>query len=155
MKKNIKILLFTFIVGINIFCIIQQYQGVEGRVIVQNKHYMPLRNPKIKDNIIQEKGIKSEIIVFKKINLQDVQHVQKNGTFFATIPYKIIKKMVSDSNGFFKSYLPAGEYSLLLKKGDGYYCNEYNYDTTLKQTFLHVLKIYPNKISNITLKMEN
>ena len=154
MKKLFKILMLLFF-SIHIFCINIQYQGVHGKVIVINKHYMPLRNPKLKENKIQNNGIKSEIIVFKKINLHDVQHIQINGTFFATMPYKIFKKISSDSLGFFKAYLPAGEYSLLLKKGDGYYCNEYNYDTTLKQTFLNVLKIYPNTISNITIKMEN
>ncbi len=93
-------------------------QGLEGHIYYVSGNRMP--SPDVK--LPPPKGIATTLYIFELTNSRQVQSVN-NSPFYSHIYTKLIKTIKSDKNGHFKVKLPAGDYSLFVKKDSLYYAN--------------------------------
>src|ERR1700689_3936631 len=85
-------------------------QGIEGYVYFVSGNQMP--SPDKKPS--QPKGIKTTLYIYQLTNINQVTQRQQSA-FYSSIKTKVIKKVESDSTGYFKVQLEPGKYSVFTK----------------------------------------
>lgn len=96
-------------------------QGIKGVVVEVTGNQMPMKG----EEPPKPKGIKAEILVYEKTNINQVVKDASTG-FFTNITTQKIATVVSDSTGNFSVALPVGTYSLFVKMENRYYANLFN-----------------------------
>jgi hypothetical protein len=96
-------------------------QGITGNVVEIVGNQMPMKG----EEPPKPKGIKAEILVYEKTNINQVVKDASTG-FFTSITTQKIATVISDSTGNFSVALPVGTYSLFVKMGNRYYANLFN-----------------------------
>jgi hypothetical protein len=119
-------------------------QGIEGYVYRISGNQMP--SPDIKP--IPPKGIKTSLYIFHQVNLSQVSR-QAHSSFYSFVGTKLVKKAATDTNGYFRVILPAGKYSLFVKKGELYYANWFDGDNNIAP-----VQVYPGAFAHVTFKMD-
>ena len=119
-------------------------QGLEGHVYRISGNQMP--SPDIKPKA--PKGIKTTLYIFDLTNLNQVTR-QNQSAFYAAVRTKLIKKIETDTNGYFKVNLPTGNYSLFTKKGELFYANTFDGNNNIAP-----LQVLPKKITQVEVKMD-
>jgi hypothetical protein len=119
-------------------------QGLEGHVYRISGNQMP--SPDIKPKA--PKGIKTTLYIFDLTNLNQVTR-QNQSAFYAAVRTKLIKKIETDTNGYFKVNLPTGNYSLFTKKGELFYANTFDGNNNIAP-----VQVLPKKITQVEVKMD-
>ena len=118
MNKQIAILLIAFLPLASFkpaedFC---KRQGIKGYVRLAKGNQMP--SPDVQR--AEPAGIQTSLYVYE---LTNTSQVITQGAFYESISTKLIKEIRTDENGYFKTKLKPGTYSLFVKKGDLFYSN--------------------------------
>jgi hypothetical protein len=97
----------------NEFC---SRQGITGHVYMVKGNQMPSpdRPPS------RPAGVKTTLFIYE---LTNTSQATQDGAFYKTISTKLVKEVLTDENGYFKTKLKPGWYSLFVKKGDLFYSN--------------------------------
>jgi hypothetical protein len=135
--------LFFFIAGV--FAMADQPpQGLEGHVYRIRGNQMP--SPDRKPSA--PKGIKTTLYIFELTNLNQVTR-KGQSTFYTQLTTKLIKKVQTDSSGYFSVHLPAARYSLFVKLGDAYYANWFDAEGNIAPA-----QVDSNKLTNVIFKID-
>lgn len=91
-------------------------EGIKGHVYLLKGNQMPSPDaPRSKPA-----GMKTTLYVYE---LTNTSQATASGSFYKTISTNLVKEVQTDDNGYFKTPLPPGMYSLFVKKGDLFYSN--------------------------------
>ena len=122
----------------------QDNQGIEGHVYRISGNQMP--SPDLKPN--HPKGIRTTLYVFDLTSLNQVSR-QGQSTFFNSVRTKLVKKVETDSSGYFKVSLPPGHYSLFVKKDSMYFANWFD-----GSDHIAPVEVLPLQVTKIDLKVD-
>ncbi len=137
--------LFPAFVNSSLSVINRKKQGIEGHVYRISGNQMPSPDrPATKP-----KGIKTALYVFELTNTSQVSRPEEHAPFYSSVQTKLVKKIITDSSGYFKTYLPAGRYSLFAKKDSLYYANWFDGDNHIAP-----VEVLPGKITRIDFKID-
>jgi hypothetical protein len=67
-------------------------------------------------------GIKTTLLIYELTNQNQVKK-QEHSPFYLSIPTKLVKRANSGKDGHFKVSLPAGQYSIFVKKDSLFFAN--------------------------------
>jgi hypothetical protein len=124
-----------------IFC---KRQGIEGQVLLVSGNQMP--SPDIKPS--PGKGIKTTLYIYQLTNLSQVNRVGQSA-FYAMVNSKLVKKIVTKDNGYFKVKLSPGQYSVFLMKDTLFYANRFDGRNNIAP-----VEVTPKKMTKIEVKMD-
>ena len=92
-------------------------QGIEGMIVFESGNQMP--GPGVQRE--PAKGVKRELLIYPLLTASELEG-EGNG-FYAEPAEPPLKTVSSGEDGRFRVYLPAGEYSLLVREKDKLYAN--------------------------------
>ena len=124
-----------------IFC---KRQGIEGRVLLVSGNQMP--SPDIPPG--PGKGIKTTLYIYELTNLSQVGRLGQSA-FYSRVNSKLVKKIVTKDNGYFKVKLAPGQYSIFLMKDTLFYANRFD-----DKNNIHPVAVSPKKMTKIEVKMD-
>jgi hypothetical protein len=101
-------------------------QGIEGYVYRVSGNQMP--SPDRKPS--PPKGIKTTLYIFELTNLGQVTR-QGQSAFYYSIKTKLVSKIQTDTNGYFKISTEPGRYSLFTKKDELFFANWFDKDNNI------------------------
>jgi hypothetical protein len=111
-RKGNLVIFILFCVGmLNSSFIFCKRQGIEGRVLLVTGNQMPSPDRPLSPG----KGIKTTVYIYELTNTSQVSRVD-HSAFYSSINSKLVKKVETKENGYFKVKLSPGRYSLFLQK---------------------------------------
>jgi hypothetical protein len=119
-------------------------QGIEGYVYRISGNQMP--SPDIKPT--PPKGIKTTLYIFDLTNLDQTIR-QGQSSFYLSVKTKLVKKIETDTSGYFKVKLPVGHYSLFTKKGTLFYANWFDGNNNIAP-----VQVLPQKLTRVEFKID-
>jgi len=123
---------------------LHKVQGIEGYVYRISGNQMP--SPDIKPT--PPKGIKTALYIFDLTNISQTVR-QGQSSFYLSVKTKLIKKVETDSTGYFKVKLPTGHYSLFTKKAELFYANWFDGNNNIAP-----VEVLPRKLSRVEFKID-
>ncbi len=81
--------------------------------------------PSPNENPAAPKGLKTTLYIYHLINISQVSR-EGNPGFYKTLPGEAVKEIQTDEQGYFKTRLRPGTYSLFIKKGEVFYSSEFD-----------------------------
>lgn len=120
-------------------------QGITGIVVEVTGNQMPMKG----EEAPKPKGVKAEILVYEKTNINQTVKDSKTG-FFTSIASQKIATVVGDSTGSFSVALPVGTYSLFVKMGNSYYANLFN-----QFNDIHTVSVDSGAIATTTIRINH
>src|SRR5688572_5824198 len=99
-------------------CFFCKRQGIEGHIYRVQGNQMP--SPDIKPGA--PPPMQTTLYIYELTNRNQAVSAGEV-SFYRTFRTKLVKTVVSDKKGYFKVKLPAGQYSLFIKKDDLFYAN--------------------------------
>lgn len=100
---------------------LQGQQGIQGKVMKVSGNQMP--SPDIPKT--PQQGFKTTLYIYELTNLSQVIK-QGPSAFYTAVNSKFVTQVDTQDDGNFKVSLPAGKYSLFVKKGELFYANIYD-----------------------------
>lgn len=94
-------------------------QGIRGTVYRVSVNQMP--SPDLPPS--KPRRIKTVLYIYE---LTNTDQVSRAGQFYKTISTTLVKEITTDENGYFKTKLKPGMYSLFVKKDDLFYSNVFD-----------------------------
>jgi hypothetical protein len=119
-------------------------QGIEGYVYRISGNQMP--SPDIKPK--PPKGIKTTLYIFDLTNLDQTIR-QGQSSFYLSVKTKLVKKIETDTSGYFKVKLPVGHYSLFTKKDTLFYANWFDGNNNIAP-----VQVLPQKLTKVEFKID-
>lgn len=95
--------------------------GIKGHIYLVKGNQMPSPDRKIS----APPGLETELFIYSLTNLSQVTRVGSTG-FYSQISTPLITTVKSDASGAFSVKLPAGMYSLFVKKDGNFYANMFD-----------------------------
>jgi len=122
----------------------QKAQGIEGHVYRVSGNQMPSPDKKP----TKPKGIKTTVYIYNLTNLDQTTR-EGQSAFYSAIKTKLVKKVRSDANGYFKVKLSPGEYSLFTKKDSLFYANTFDGKNNIAP-----VQVSPQNFAKVEIKMD-
>jgi hypothetical protein len=119
-------------------------QGIEGHVYRISGNQMP--SPDVKPSPL--KGVRTTLYVYGLTNLSQVVR-QDQGPFYESVQTKLIRKVETDSTGYFKVQLPVGRYSLFAKKGKLFFANWFDGNNNIAP-----VEVVSKKMTKVVFKID-
>jgi len=123
---------------------LHKIQGIEGHVYRISGNQMP--SPDIKPT--PPKGTKTILYIFDLTNLSQTTR-QGQSSFYLAVKTKLVKKVETDTTGYFKVKLPVGQYSLFTKKDTLFYANWFDGKNNIAP-----VQVLPQKLSRVEVKID-
>ena len=101
-------------------------QGIEGYVYRVSGNQMPSPDKKLSP----PKGIKTTLYIYQITNISQVIK-QGQSAFYSSIKTKLVSKIETDTNGYFKISIEPGRYSLFAKKDELFFANWFDKDNNI------------------------
>ena len=101
-------------------------QGIRGHTRWLSGNHMP--SPGVKQ--AAPTGFSSTVYIFELTNLSQVIR-REPAALYQSVSTRLVKKVVSDSSGYFAVRLPPGRYSLFTKKDTLFYANRFDKDNNI------------------------
>ena len=140
------ITIFTLAAGLLtssfIFC---KRQGIEGRVLLVSGNQMP--SPDLPPS--QGRGIKTTVYIYELTNLDQVDRLGQTA-FYSRVGTKLVKKIQTKENGYFKVRLSPGSYSIFLMRDTAFFANRFD-----DKNNIFPVEVSKNKMSKIDVKMDH
>jgi hypothetical protein len=124
-----------------IFC---KRQGIEGRVLLVTGNQMPSPDRPLSPG----KGIKTTVYIYELTNTSQVSRVD-HSAFYSSINSKLVKKVETKENGYFKVKLSPGRYSLFLQKDTLFYGNRFDGNNNIMP-----VEVEKKKMTKVELKAD-
>ncbi len=119
-------------------------QGIEGYLYKVSGNQMP--SPDVKPSV--PKGTKGTIYIYRLTNVN--QAVKKTGSsFYTSVSTRLIKRVQTNSKGYFNVQLPSGKYSLFIKKDTVLYANRFD-----SQNNIAPVEVKPGKMTKVEVRMD-
>lgn len=119
-------------------------QGIEGYVYRVSGNQMP--SPDVKP--APPRGIRTYLYVYERTNINQVRR-QGQSAFYYSLQTRLIAKIETDTNGYFKINLPPGNYSLFAKKDGLFYANWFDKDNNIAP-----VEVLPGKFSKVEFRID-
>jgi hypothetical protein len=118
-------------------------QGITGNVVEILGNQMPMKG----EEPPKPRGIKAEILVYEKTNINQTVKDATTG-LFTSVNTKKMASIASDSSGKFSVALPVGTYSLFVKVNDKLFANLFN-----QYNDIHTVTVDGGKIAETTIRI--
>lgn len=119
-------------------------QGIEGYLYKVTGNQMP--SPDVKP--ARPKAVKGTIYIYQLTNIS--QAVKKNGSsFYSSVSTRLVKKVPTNSKGYFKVLLAPGKYSVFIKRDTVLYANRFD-----SQNNIAPVEVFAGKMSKIEVRMD-
>lgn len=143
-KGNLVISVLFCIAILNSSFIFCKRQGIEGHVLLVTGNQMPSpdRPPSA------GRGIKTTVYIYELTNMSQVSRVGQSALYSA-INSKLVKKIVTRENGYFKVKLSPGKYSLFLQKDTLFYANRFDGENNIGP-----VEVEKKKMTKVELKAD-
>ena len=119
-------------------------QGIEGYVYRVSGNQMPSPDRKLSP----PKGIKTTLYIYQLTNISQVIR-QGQSAFYSLIKTKLISKIETDANGYFKISIEPGRYSLFTKKDELFFANWFDKDNNIAPAEVH-----PGKMTKVEFTVD-
>lgn len=119
-------------------------QGIEGHVYKVSGNRMPSPDRKLSPPA----GVSTYLYIFPLTNLNQVSRID-GASLFSDIRTKMITKVQTDSNGYFKIDLQPGHYSLFTKKDNLYFSNLYDKDNNIAP-----VEVFAGKVTKVDFTID-
>ena len=119
-------------------------QGIEGYVFRVKGNRMP--SPDVK--LPPPQPFKTDVYIYQLTNIKQVDR-QGTSAFYFSIKTKLVKKIQSDKNGYFKITVPAGRYSIFTTKDTLFYANWFDKDNNIAP-----VEVLPGKMSKVEIRVD-
>lgn len=119
-------------------------QGIEGYLYRISGNQMP--SPDVKRSAPQ--GIKGVIYIYEITNASQAVR-QENTSFYSSLSTKLVRQVQTKNNGYFKVRLPAGRYSLFIKKDSVFYANRFDSDNNIAP-----VEVLPKKMTRVEVRQD-
>lgn len=93
-------------------------------------------------------GVKGMIYIYELTNLNQVTRHQ-HSSFYTSVSTKLVKKVESKPNGYFKVKLPPGKYSVFLKTDTVFYSNRFDSKNNISP-----IEVSPKKMTKVELMLD-
>ena len=147
MKKNTcySLLGMLILMGLTAFIPVpKKKQGIEGYLYKISGNQMP--SPDIKPT--PPKGVKGTLYVYQLTNVN--QAVKKDASlFYSSVSTKLIKKVQTNSKGYFSVQLAPGKYSVFIKKDTVFYANRFD-----SQNNIAPVEVKAGKMTKVEVRMD-
>ena len=116
-------------------------QGVQGKVLWLEGNMMP----GVGVDLPEGKAIEREIYFFEPTS---TDQMTGSGPLYDSVQSRLIKKIVSNEDGFFKVQLKEGKYSVFVKEKDQYYAS------VMDSQHFNPVVVKPGEMAVITIKID-
>lgn len=147
MKKNI---FHTSLIALILVCLVAlrpvpiKKEGIEGYLYKVSGNQMP--SPDIRPAV--PKGAKGYLYIYELTNIN--QAVKKTGSsFYSSVSTRLIRKVRTNSNGYFKVILAPGKYSIFIKKDTVLYANRFD-----SQNNIAPVEVKRRKMTKVEVRMD-
>ena len=117
--------------------------GISGVVTELTGNQMPMKDRPV----ASPKGIVTTVLIYEPTNMSQVTRTGTSPLYTAILT-KRVASVDTDSTGAFTVALPAGSYSLFVKRGDQFYANLF--DT---QNNISLFTVEEGKLTRVTLSV--
>jgi len=116
--------------------------GIKGHVyfIAGNQMPSPDQLPS------QPKGVKTMLYIYSLTNINEVRR-EGATAFYKSISTGLIKQVETDEDGYFKTKLKPGIYSLFVKKGDLFFSSQFD-----EKNNIHPVEVKKGKTTEVVFK---
>lgn len=119
-------------------------QGIEGHVYRISGNQMPSPGQKP----AKPEGIQTTLYIYELTKLNQTVK-QDHSPFYSDILTKLVKRAESDKDGYFKVMLPAGKYSIFVKKDSLFYANLFDGNNNIAP-----VTVLPNTLTKMDIKVD-
>lgn len=119
-------------------------QGIEGYVFRISGNQMP--SPDRKPSA--PKGIKTTLYIYQLANISQVIRLGQSA-FYSSIKTKLLSKVETDTNGYFKISMEPGRYSLFTKKNELFFANWFDKDNNIAP-----VEVLPGKMTRVEFTVD-
>ncbi len=119
-------------------------QGIEGYLYKVSGNQMP--SPDTKP--AAPRGIKGTLYIYSLTNVN--QAVKKTGSsFYSSVSTRLVKKVQTNSKGYFNVSVAPGKYSLFIKKDTVLYANRFDSENNIAP-----VEVKPGKMTRVEMRMD-
>src|SRR5687767_733145 len=119
-----------------------RHTGIKGHVYLVTGNQMPSPD----QQPLPPKGVKTMLYIFSLTNINEVNR-EGNSAFYKSISSGLVKQVETDENGYFKTKLKAGLYSLFVKKGDLFYSGQFD-----EKNNIHPVEVRKGKTTEVVFR---
>lgn len=117
-------------------------QGISGLITEVKGNQMP----KVGVPPASPKPVSTTLYVYEPTHLSQVKALEAGSPLYTTINRKLVASVLSDSLGRYSVALPAGTYSVFVKKGDYFFANMFDRENNIQLVSVDSGKITPLNI---------
>ncbi len=121
-------------------------QGLSGRVTEIKGNQMPM----VGAEKPSPKGLQTIVYVYEPTHISQVSRNASSPTIYTTIKTKLVASVNTDSTGAYKISLPAGNYSVFVKLGNGYFANLFDTENNIS-----LFKVEEGKLTKANITVNN
>ena len=119
-----------------------RHTGIKGHVYLVTGNQMPSPD----QQPLPPKGVKTMLYIFSLTNINEVSR-EGNSAFYKSISSGLVKQVETDENGYFKTKLKPGLYSLFVKKGDLFYSSQLD-----EKNNIHPVEVRKGKTTEVVFR---
>lgn len=117
-------------------------QGISGLITEIKGNQMP----KVGVAPATPKPVSTTLYVYEPTHISQVKPFETGSPLYTTIHRKMVASVLSDSLGRYSVALPAGTYSVFVKKGDYFFANMFDRENNIQLVSVDSGKITPLNI---------
>ncbi|MBW0178686.1 hypothetical protein [Sediminibacterium sp.] len=117
-------------------------QGISGLITEIKGNQMP----KVGVAPATPKPVSTTLYVYEPTHISQVKPLETGSPLYTTINRKLVASVLSDSLGRYSVALPAGTYSVFVKKGDYFFANMFDRENNIQLVSVDSGKITPLNI---------
>ena len=118
------------------------HTGIKGHVYLVTGNQMPSPD----QQPLPPKGVKTMLYIYSLTNINEVSR-EGNTAFYKSIATGLVKQVETDENGYFKTKLKPGLYSLFVKKGDLFYSSQFD-----EKNNIHPVEVRKGKTTEVVFR---
>ena len=136
---NAVALMFSISVLVAFTSFVPVKQGIEGYVYMVTGNQMPTIGVKRPAS----KGIRTTLYIYELTNTSQVVKPDES-PFYSSINTKLVRRVTSNSKGYFSVQLPPGRYSVFARKGSLYFSNIFD-----DKNNIFPVQVLPKKMAKV------
>ena len=116
--------------------------GIKGHVYLVSGDQMP--SPDAPQST--PKGVKTTLYIYSLTNISEVSRERSSG-FYKSISTELVKEIQTDEEGYFKTIIKPGMYSLFVKKGNLLFSSQFD-----EKNNIHPVEVKSGKMAEVIFK---
>jgi len=140
-------LVISILFGCSLFQKSDAPQGITGRIVWLEGNLMPTIGDKTYSNKASGIPIQRTIWIYNAVKRSDT-NTGHSPLFYSEVHGKLIRKIKTDKNGFFRIKLNAGKYSVFVQEEAGLFANVFD-----GEGFINPVTVETGKFTDVVIKV--